>query len=92
MAPEIDVNLGPVTVAADFLRIEHQRAVDAGARDIGLQAGFLDDCAIAFGEHFAEIADVSVGFACKDFAERGEARGHCNTVRVVGATVKNFVL
>src|SRR5690348_11703203 len=56
VAPEIDVDLGPVTVIANLLRIEHQRAVDTGAGDVGLQTGFLDDGAIAIREFFAEIA------------------------------------
>src|SRR5205823_9084408 len=58
--PEIDVDLGPVAVVLNLLRIEHQGAVDAGAGDVGLQAGFLDDGAIAFGEIFAELADVRI--------------------------------
>src|SRR6266478_9020706 len=58
VTPEIDVDLGPVAIVLNLLRIEHQRAVDAGADDVGLQAGFLDDGAIAFGETLAEFADV----------------------------------
>src|SRR2546430_2241457 len=38
VAPQIDVDLGPVAVVLNFLRIEHQRAVDAGAGDVGQEA------------------------------------------------------
>src|SRR5467141_1042730 len=92
VAPEIDVDLGPVAVVLNLLRIEHQRAVYAGAGDVGLQAGFLDDGAIAFGEILAESADVRITLARQDLAERRQARGHRHTVRVVCATVKDFVL
>src|SRR5690348_7176349 len=92
VAPEIDINLGPVAIVANFLRVEHQRAVDAGAGDVGPQPGFLDDGAIAFGEFFAEIAHASVGFAREDFAERSEASGHGDAVGVVRAAMKNLVL
>src|SRR2546429_6992162 len=44
--PEIDVNPGPIAIVANFLRIQHQRAVDAGDGDVRLKAGFLDDGAI----------------------------------------------
>src|SRR4029077_5799985 len=37
VSPEIDIDLGPVAVVLNLLRIEHQRAVDAGADDVGLQ-------------------------------------------------------
>src|SRR5712692_5609893 len=92
VAPEIDVDLGPVAVVANFLRIEHQGTVDACAGDVSLQAGFFDDGAIALGEIFAELADVYVILAGQDFAEGCEARGHGHTVRVVGAAVEDFVL
>src|SRR5438477_263948 len=92
VAPEIDVNLGPITVIANLLRIKHQRAIDAGARDIGLQAGLLDDGAVAFGQFFAEFVHVPVAFPRKDFAERRETGRHRYTVGVVGAAVKNFML
>src|SRR3977135_2122017 len=41
VAPEIDIDLGPVAVVLNLLGIEHQRAVDSGSNDVGLQAGFL---------------------------------------------------
>src|SRR5437667_6072645 len=72
LAPEIDVDFGPVAVVANLLRIEHQRAVDTGAGDVGPQAGFLDDGAIAFGELLAELADVNIVLAHENFAERRE--------------------
>src|SRR6266581_1930973 len=92
VAPEIDVDLGPVAVVLNLLRIEHQDAVDAGAGDVGLQAGFLDDGAIAFGEIFAEFANVRIILAREDLAERRQARSHGHTVRVVGAAVEDLVL
>src|SRR6266851_2957873 len=92
MAPEIDINLGPVAIVLNFLWIKHQRAIDAGTGDVSLQAGFLDDVAIAFGKSFAELADVRIIFARQDFAKSGEAGGHGHTVRVVGAAVEDFVL
>src|SRR5580704_14259935 len=60
VAPKIDVDIGPIAIIANFLRVKHQRAVDAGAYDVGLQAGFLDDEAIALGELLAEFTDMRV--------------------------------
>src|ERR1700720_380748 len=37
VAPQIDINGGPVTVIANFLRVEHQDAIYAGADYVGLQ-------------------------------------------------------
>src|SRR5690349_710613 len=92
VAPEIDVDFGPVAVVANFLRVEHEGAVDAGARNIRLQTGLLDDGAIALGKFLAEVADVRIGFAREDFAERSKAPSHGYAIRVVGTAVKNFVL
>src|SRR5216684_4036293 len=92
VAPEIDIDLGPVTVVLDFLRIKHQRAIDARAGDIGLQAAFFDDDAIAVRKSLAELADVRIIFARQDFAESCEASGHGHAVRVVCAAVEDFVL
>src|SRR5258706_2917273 len=92
VAPEIDIDVGPVAIVLNFLRIKHQRAIDAGAGTVSLQAGFLDDVAIALGKSFAELADVRIIFARQDFAESGEARGHGHAVRVVCAAVEDFVL
>jgi len=41
VAPEIDVDFRPVTVVLNLFRIEHQRTVDTGAGDVGLQPDFL---------------------------------------------------
>src|SRR5882724_4506025 len=92
VAPKIDIDLGPVAVVLDFLRIEHQRSVDARAGDVSLQAGFLDDGAIAFGKSLAKFADMGITFARQDFAKGCEARSHGDAVGVVGATVEDFVL
>src|SRR5712664_2094415 len=62
-APEIDVNLGPIAVVLNLLGIEHQRAVDTRAGNVGLQAGSLDNGAIAFRKSFAEFADVRIIFS-----------------------------
>src|SRR5580693_655651 len=92
VAPEIDVNFGPVAVIANLLRIEHKSAVDAGAGDIGFQTGLRDDRAIALGELLAEFSYVRVVFAGEDFAEGGQARGHRYAIGVVGAAVEHLVL
>src|SRR5262245_10815853 len=92
MAPEIDVDFGPVAIVLDLLRIEHERAIGAGAGDIGLQADFFDDRAVAIGKFFAELVYMSVIFARQHFTERRKARGHGNAVGVVGAAMKNFVI
>src|SRR6185437_4036330 len=67
-------------------------AIDAGACDVSLQTGSLDDGAIAFRKFFAELIDVRVVFTRKNIAKRGEARGHGRAIRVVRAAVKDFVL
>src|SRR2546421_661476 len=64
----------------------------AAAGDVGLQAGLLDNGAVAFGQFFAEFVHVLVAFPRKDFAERRETGRHRRTVGVVGAAVKNFML
>src|SRR6267143_1201531 len=92
VAPEIDIDLGPVAIVLNFLWIKHQRAIDAAPGDVSLQAGFLDDVAIAFGKSFAELADVRIIFARQDFAESGEPCSHGHAVRVVRAAVEDFVL
>src|SRR6267154_1313195 len=92
VAPQIDINLGPVAVVLNFLRIKHQGAVDAGAGNVGLQTGFLDNGAVALGKSLAELADVRVIFARQDFAESCEAGGHGHAVRVVRAAVEDLVL
>src|ERR1700733_11996547 len=92
VAPEIDVDGGPVAIILDFLWIEHEGAVDSGADDVGLEADFGDDFAIAVGELFAELVGVSVIFAREDFAERCEARGHGYAIRVVSAAVEDLML
>src|SRR5258708_5295372 len=92
VAPKIDIDLGPVAVVLDFLRIEHQRAIDASAGDVGLQTRLLDDGAIAFGKSLAELADVGITFARQDFAKGCKARSHGDAVGVVGAAVEDFVL
>src|SRR5882762_4827422 len=92
VAPEIDVDFRPVTVVLNLFRIEHQRTVDTSAGDVGLQAGFLDDGAIALGEFFAEIADVNVVLARENFAERRETSSHRHAVRVERAAVEDLVL
>src|SRR6266853_4737941 len=70
VAPEIDIDFGPVAVVQNFLGIKHQRAIDSGAGDIGLQAGFFDDGAIAFGQFLAEFVHMRIVFSREDFAER----------------------
>src|SRR5580693_6235256 len=92
VAPEIDVDGGPVAIIFDFLWIEHEGAVDAGAGDVGLEADFGDDFAIAVGELFAELVGVSVIFAREDFAERRESCRHCYAIRVVGPAVEDLIL
>src|SRR5215813_15585452 len=92
VAPEVDIDLGPVAVVLDLLRIEHERAVHSGARDIGFQSDFLDDRTIAVGELPAELVDQRIVFAGKDFAEGCEPGSHCDTVGVVGAAVKDLVV
>src|SRR2546428_1960453 len=92
VAPEIDIDLGPVAVVLNFLWIQHQGAVDARARNVSLQTGFFDDGAIALGKILAEFADVHIILARQDFTERRQARGHCHTIRVVGAAGEAFVL
>src|SRR5271167_4620118 len=50
VAPEIDVDGGPVAVIADLVGVKHQSAVDSGACNVSLKASFGDDFAIAVGE------------------------------------------
>ena len=92
VAPKVDVDLGPIAIVFDLLRIKHEGAIDSGARDIGLKPGLFHDGAIAFGEFFAELADMRVIFAGEDFAKRGEAGGHGDAIGVVGAAVEDLVL
>src|SRR5215467_4859103 len=92
VAPKIDIDFGPIAIVANLLRIEHQRAIDPGTGDVSLQAGFLDDSAIAFGEFSAEIADVGVSLSREDFAESREPCSHGHAVGVVRAAVEDFVL
>src|SRR5271169_2826240 len=54
VAPKIDVDIGPIAIIANFLRVEHQRAVDSSTYHVGLKPGLLDDSAIAFRELRAE--------------------------------------
>src|SRR3984957_20073664 len=42
MAPQVDVDRQPVAIVFDLCRIQHQRAIHAGARDVSLQTGFGD--------------------------------------------------
>jgi len=60
--------------------------------DVGLQADFRDGFAISVGEFLAELVDMSIVVAGENFAERGEARGHRNRVRIVSAAVEDLVL
>src|SRR5258708_3716986 len=66
VAPKIDIDLGPVAVVLNLPWIEHQRAVDARTDDVRLQAGFLDDGAIALGEILAELAGVRPILPCEE--------------------------
>src|SRR5580692_4221874 len=92
VAPEVDVDGGPVAIVLDFLGIEHQRAVYARAGDVSLQADLGNDFAIALGEALAQLVGVRVVLAGEHFAERRETRGHGNAIGVVGATVENLML
>src|SRR5215469_15987372 len=92
LPPDVDVDVEPVAIVANFLRIEHQRAVDASAGDIADDAVFPDDVAVAVGEFFAELAHVGVVFARKDMPEGGQAGGHGVAVGVVSAAVEDLVL
>jgi len=55
MAPEVDVDGGPVAVVADLFGIEHQRAVGTGLRDVGLKADFRDGLAVSVGKFFCRV-------------------------------------
>src|ERR1700722_8182359 len=92
MAPQIDIDGGPVTVIANFLRVQHQRTVYSGADYVGLQTYFCHRFAIALGKSLAELADVGVVFTSQNFAKGSQARSHGNAVSVVSAAMKNFVL
>ena len=41
VAPEVDIDLGPIAIIFDFLRIQHERAVDSGAGDISARPAFF---------------------------------------------------
>src|ERR1700688_1694995 len=92
MAPQIDIDGGPVTVIANFLRVQHQGAIYAGADYVSLQTNFSDCFAIALGKFFAEHTNVCVILASQNFAKSCQARSHGNAVGVVGAAMKNLVL
>src|ERR1700676_576527 len=92
VAPQIDINGRPVAVIANFLRVQHQRAIYAGANDVGLQTYFGHGFAIALSEFFTELADVRVILASQNFAKSGQPGSHGNAVGVVGAAMKNFML
>src|ERR1700676_3481336 len=92
MAPQIDINGRPVTVVANFLRVQHQRAIYSGADYVGLQPNFSHSFAIAVGEFLTELADVRIILASQHFAKSSQPGSHRNAVGVVGAAMKNFVL
>src|SRR5271154_320397 len=63
VAPEIDVDGGPVAVVADFVGVKHQSAVDARSYHVSLEPDLRDDLAIAVGELVAELIDIRIVFA-----------------------------
>ena len=92
MPPQIDVDREPVAVVANFFRIQHQRAIRAGADDVALQSRLGDDLAITVGQLLAQFVDVRIILAGEHAAECRQAGSHRNRIGVVSSAVKNFVL
>src|ERR1700722_1570157 len=92
MAPQVDINGGPVTVIANFLWVEHQRTIYAGTDYVSLQTYFRNGFAIALGKFFTELSNVGVIVASQNFAKGRQSGSHRNAVGVVGAAMKNFML
>src|ERR1700730_15913387 len=68
-APQIEIDSRTVAVLATLLRVQHQRAIYAGANDVGLQTYFGHGFAVALSEFFTELADVRVILASQNFAK-----------------------
>src|SRR5579872_158799 len=92
MPPQVNINSRPIAVIADLLRIEHQHAIGARLRNVSLQSRLGHRFAISVRQLLAELVHVRVVLPREHLTEGRQPRRHGYRIRVVGSSVKDFVL